>query len=329
MHNEKEQTIQRQLSVVLRPTSLDNFIGSPKVIKEIKTFISDKRIPTAFLISGPTGCGKTTLARCINTALNGEMIEANAADDTGVTSARELGDQASYRPLMGDYKVIILDEAHQLTKAAQSALLKHVEDAPISTIWIFCTTEPSKLLPTLRGRCSSFVLGGLTDEDIWKLLLRSAAFIYGNPQIEFNYLLLGVHLQKWNELKNCLISNNIRAPRSILNCVERFKISGADPLDAVFGSGDSRNAFEIAKAASKPGNWSIISKLLTDITTEEAMTARIICANYFKSALLRGIDTDFYSKAIIELTKNIPAIDVFGLPELSARLYNISKLPKI
>jgi DNA polymerase III gamma/tau subunit len=303
---ESNQT--RNLSVALRPQSLKEFIGGAKVLDQVRSFIREQRIPTAILLSGPTGCGKTTLARIITSEIDGDPVEANAADDTGVDAARSLGEQAQHMSLLNSHKVIILDEAHQLTKQAQSALLKHVEDAPPSTVWIFCTTEPSKLLPTLRGRCVSFALGGLTDDQTPLLVSRGLAYLNKNsgatPATE--------------DFIKLLARENVRSPRAILMATEAFA-RGAEPLAAIFGSAESPNAFEIAKAAAKQ-DWKAICKLLTGATAEEAMTIRIVCANYFKSALLRGADCTFYSKAIVYLTESVPAIDVFGLAELSAKL---------
>lgn len=301
----------RQLAVALRPQTLNEYLGSPQVLNQVRTFLASGRIPTAILLSGPTGCGKTTLARCITKALGGEPEEANAADDTGVDAARNLGEKAAYRPLTGDWKVIILDEAHQLTKQAQNALLKHVEDAAPSTIWIFCTTEPSKLLPTLRGRCLSLALGGLTAEQTALLVYRGLAYLGkstgATPQIE--------------EFIKLLVRENITAPRSILNATDRFA-TGVDPIAAVFGDQASPTAFEIARAAFNQ-DWNKTRELLVNCTTEEAMTIRMVCVNYFKSALLKSNSGHFCSQAIVFLTQSIPFDGPLGLAELSARLWDI------
>lgn len=299
---------ERQLAVALRPKSLDEYIGSAQAVNQVRTFLGNRRIPTAILLSGPTGCGKTTLARCINAALSGEIEEANAADDTGVDAARALGEKASHRPLMGDYKVIVLDEAHQLTKQAQNALLKHVEDAAPSTVWIFCTTEPSKLLPTLRGRCLSLVLGGLTSEQTALLVYRGLAHLNKNTGAN----------ARTEEFIKLLVRENVTAPRSVLNATELFA-TGVDPIAAVFGDQTAPTAFEIAKAATSQ-DWEKVCKLLSEATSEEAMTIRIVCVNYFKSALLRGGDCTFFSKAIVYLTESIPFDGPLGLAELSAKL---------
>lgn len=300
----------RNLAVDLRPRTFEEFIGSEKIVNQIRSQLDSGRVPTAILLSGPTGTGKTTLARCICTRLNGEAVEVNAADDTGVDAARALGDSTNYRPMMGDYKVIILDEAHQLTKQAQSVLLKSVEDAPLSTIWIFCTTEPSKLLPTLRGRCLSFALGGLSLEQTGILVRRGLAHLGKDTK--------GAPVQ---EFIQTLVRENIASPRAILVATELW-VGGMDPLGAVLGSADSPLAFEVARATYRQ-EWDTTRTLLAKATNEEAMTIRIVCCNYYKAALLKEASSIFCSSAILELTKTIPAIDAFGLAELSSRLHII------
>lgn len=300
---------QRNLSVSLRPANFDEFIGNNNIIKTIRTQLDSGRIPTAFLLSGPTGYGKTTLARCIGSRLEAELIETNAADDTGVDAARQLGETAQHRPLLGNYKLIILDEAHQLTKQAQNALLKHVEDAAPSTLWIFCTTEPGKIIQTLRGRCVSYTLAGLTSQETGLLVYRGLAHLGKKDAINVS------------EFINTLVREGITSPRAVLMALERF-VGGMDPLAAIFSSADSPSAFQIAQDVAKR-NWAGIRQSLLTAQTEEALTIRIVVVNYLKSMLLKGSDTAFAARAILELTQTIPAIDTFGLAELSGRLFNI------
>lgn len=307
---EKMASTTRNLSVDLRPATFDQFIGSNKIVQQIRSQLDSGRIPTAILLSGLSGTGKTTLSRCINNRLSGELVEINAADDTGVDAARLLGESSSFLPLLGAYKVIVLDEAHQLTKQAQNALLKHVEDAPASTIWILCTTEPSKIIPTLRGRCISYALQGLTTDQVALLVYRGLSHLNkkGMDGVE--------------DFIKTLVEEGVTAPRSILMATERF-VGGMDPLGAVFGSENTPAAFEIAKAVALQ-NWETVRAALSKVTNEEAMAIRAVTANYLKSMLLKDFGRGFsISSAIMELTKEIPFEGPLALADLSARLYRI------
>ena len=307
-------TTQRNLAVELRPKSFEEFIGSASIINQIRSQLGSGRVPTAILLSGPTGCGKTTLARCINRALRGDLVEANAADDTGVDAARALGEKAQYRPLddATPYKVIVLDEAHRLTNAAQSALLKHVEDAPPSTVWILCTTEPSKVLPTLRGRCLSYALQGLAPDGVALLVYRGLSY-------------LGAKSDKTEEFIKTLVRENITTGRAILMATERFA-GGMDPLGAVFGTSDAPEAITIARATVK-GDWNTVRTTLSKATIEEALAIRMVVANYLKAMLLGSQTPRWIPDAILELS-NITFDNPLGLSELSARLYIICRRTK-
>lgn len=300
---------ERNLAVSMRPQNFNEYLGNDKVIQDIRSRLTANRVPTAFLFSGPKGSGKTTLARCINTAVDGEYVETNAANDTGVDAARSLCESAQHRPLMGSYKVLALDEAHQLTKQAQNALLKSVEDAPPSTLWIFCTTEPSKIIPTLRDRCVSYTLAGLAPDQVALLIHRGLQHLGKKSDA------------KTEEFIKTLVQEGVVSPRSILNALER-QVGGMDFLAAIYSSTDSPGAFAIAQAVAKK-DWLTVRSALSLAQSDEATAIRIVVVNYLKSMLLKDSKAIFASEAIIELTKTVPAIEPLALAELSSRLYNI------
>lgn len=308
--------VERNLAVSMRPSKFNECIGNAAIINQIQTQLASGRVPTAYLFSGPPGIGKTTIARAIANQLNAELHEINAADDTGVDMVRGLGERIQYLPEPGkDMRVVVLDEAHQLTKAAQNALLKLVEDAPASTVWIFCTTEASKIIPTLRGRCISFTLQGLTKDQVSLLVYRGLTHL-GKKGIE-----------NVEAFIQALVDEGVTAPRAILMATERF-IGGMDPLGAIFGTQDAPQAFEIARATFNQ-EWKKVSTGLAQATNDEAMAIRAVVVNYFKSVLLKGGTSTrqaLISKAILELTATIPFDGPLGLAELSARLYNICEL---
>lgn len=170
----------------VRPRIFEEFIGNEATVKAVKSIVEApaELRPHAILFAGDSGCGKTTLARifaravgCNSRSDNGEgpdMVELNAANVRGIDTVREIVNSAAFSPLMGDAKVYILDESHQLTSAAQEAILKVIEDTPLHCYFVFCTTEPESLIKTIRNRCSRFDLIKLRYPDMMKLLAQSS-----------------------------------------------------------------------------------------------------------------------------------------------------------
>ncbi len=161
-----------------RPGKFADVIGQDHVTEPLKRALASDRTHHAYLFSGPRGCGKTSSARilarslncangptaepcescpsCVDLAPNGngslDVIELDAASNRGIDQARELREQAMYAPAGSRFRIYIIDEAHQLTTEAANALLKLVEEPPAHLRFIFATTEPEKLLSTIRSR---------------------------------------------------------------------------------------------------------------------------------------------------------------------------------
>lgn len=161
-----------------RPGTLAEVIGQGHVVEPLTRALAAGRTHHAYLLSGPRGCGKTSTARilarslncvdgptaqpcgecrsCVELAPNGpgsmDVVELDAATHRGIDDARELREKAVYAPASSRFKVYIIDEAHQLTNEAANALLKLVEEPPPHLRFIFATTEPDKIIPTIRSR---------------------------------------------------------------------------------------------------------------------------------------------------------------------------------
>lgn len=160
-----------------RPKDLDEIVGNEDTVTQLESLLERKDgIPHAFLFSGPSGCGKTTLARIMAEKLGchpGDFIELDAADMRGIDTVREIRKQMKLYPLSGPCRVWLLDECHQLTRDAQEALLKGLEDAPDHVYFLMATTEPNKLIKTVMNRCSHFTVEALNWKVIKKDLLSS------------------------------------------------------------------------------------------------------------------------------------------------------------
>jgi hypothetical protein len=178
--NESGQT----LNLTLRPRHFTEVLGLDAEVAAIQRLIEGGTVPRAFLLAGPFGCGKTTLAHLIGHAVQGAealpedlmwIREINAASITGIDAMRELIDSSRLAPFNARYNVIILDEAHKLSKAAQEALLKELESESSPTIWIICTTDKEKLAEGIRaGRCLTLTVRGLESAGVQALVERAA-----------------------------------------------------------------------------------------------------------------------------------------------------------
>ena len=161
-----------------RPDTFDGVIGQDQVVVPLSRALDEGKLTHAYLFSGPRGCGKTSsariLARCINCekgptshpcgecescrdlSANGagsiDVVEIDAASHNGVDDARELRERAGFAPARDRYKIFILDEAHMVTQQGFNALLKIVEEPPEHVMFIFATTEPEKVIGTIRSR---------------------------------------------------------------------------------------------------------------------------------------------------------------------------------
>ena len=181
-----------------RPQTFAEVVGQEPVVRTLTNAIESGRVRQAYLFAGPRGTGKTSLARILAKGLNCEhgptaepdntchscvsisagtsldVIEMDAASQRGIDDIREIRERVVLQPVEGQYKVYILDEAHQLTDAAWNALLKLIEEPPPHLLFVFCTTELAKVLPTVRSRCQTFVLQRPRLPDLIKLLRRVA-----------------------------------------------------------------------------------------------------------------------------------------------------------
>jgi DNA polymerase III subunit gamma/tau len=163
-----------------RPRSFDDVVSQEHVINTLRNAIQSQRISHAYLFCGPRGVGKTTMARVVARMINGvsmdidgeelgrtlDIIEIDAASNSGVDDVRHLRDGVRVPPQNGTYKVYIIDEVHMLSKAAFNALLKTLEEPPEYIKFIFATTEPHKVLPTVLSRCQRFDFRRITVSEI-------------------------------------------------------------------------------------------------------------------------------------------------------------------
>ncbi len=177
-----------------RPAKFSQVVGQEYIIKTLVNAIRNKKIAHAYLFAGPRGTGKTTVAKLFAKAINCEnfngescdncpsckaylegnhpdIIELDAASNNGVDDVREIIEQVPYAPLLGRYKVYIIDEVHMLSTSAFNALLKTLEEPPAHVIFILATTDPQKVIPTVLSRCQRYNFSKISLFEIKKRLL--------------------------------------------------------------------------------------------------------------------------------------------------------------
>ncbi len=169
-----------------RPQNLDELIGQEALVRTLRNALKTGRLAHAFLLTGIRGVGKTTTARIIARTLNNipagqpvdqniDVIEMDAASNTGVDNVREIIEAAKYKPLSSPYKIYIIDEVHMLSKGAFNALLKTLEEPPGHVKFIFATTEIRKIPVTILSRCQRFDLRRVETDVLSEHLKKIAA----------------------------------------------------------------------------------------------------------------------------------------------------------
>jgi DNA polymerase III subunit gamma/tau len=189
-----------------RPQNFKEVIGQEHIVQTLSNSIEGNKISHAYLFCGPRGSGKTTIARIFAKSVNCEkptasgpcdkcascleivanrsmdLIEIDAASHTGVDDVRELIDGIKFAPVKSKYKVFIIDECHQLSKAASNALLKTLEEPPAHAIFLLATTEANKMLATIVSRCQRFDFKRLQISEI----IEKLEFISKKENIKFD-----------------------------------------------------------------------------------------------------------------------------------------------
>ena len=336
-----------------RPSSFSQLVGQEHVATTIRQSIRQGRVSHSYLFCGPRGSGKTTTARIVAKAVNClapregdpcdacaicqsvnqgqflDIIELDAASNRGIDEIRDIRDKVNFAPVQGSRKVYIIDEAHMLTDAASNAFLKTLEEPPGHVIFVLCTTEAQRILPTIISRCQRFDFRRISSELIYGRLAHIA-------ESE------GVAVEP--EALRLVARHSAGSLRDAENLLEQLAVSVGDgvtlkQVEELMGVGGGEHAMELVNyllMGNTSGSLSAVNQAAwdgTDLRQLHRQTSELLRAvMHLQWGAENGVDLpDQVVAQLKELVGNLPpwrvvkALKVWGL--VNMRLDAPSTLP--
>jgi replication-associated recombination protein RarA len=310
------------LSRSLRPRSFDKMFGQAQIVNSIRKQVASGRVPQCWMFTGESGSGKTTIASILALAVQcthgkkfgafckkcqhnaplhrANIIEIDGAKYRTTKDIESLVETASYSPVPPSLKrVIILDEAHRVSKEAQSILLKPTEKPPKSTIWIICTTEAYAVLKTVRRRFTTFPLQPL------KHRLAEEFLDWAAKKADIKRPL--------DDLKEYINKAGVTSPSIMLDILERYA-TGVDPDKAAAATPQGVDTMRICKGILS-GEWGHCRPEIDKSTPDDVRLIRGALLGFFKTELLKHTPGT-RRKLLVEAIESIGNIS-YGIDEAS------------
>lgn len=259
----------------IRPTELIGMYGQDAAVKEMTAMIAQRKVPHSILFTGPSGTGKTTAARILRVKLgcgDRDFIELDAASNRGIDDIREIRSSVPLAPMMGKTRVWLIDEAHKLTNEAQNALLKTLEDTPSHAYFFLATTDPAKLLPTIRTRCRVIAMKALADKDIHRLICDT---------------IKAKKASMTQKVMDKIVETSLGSARRALVTLEACLTLGdeSSQMECASGEREQKKGIEVALhlvGYKGPPKWEKVAALLKEIEDDPEAIRRIVmsvCSN--------------------------------------------------
>lgn len=286
-------------NITYRPKSLRTFFGNSTVVRSLEAILEQDKVPHAYLFYGQSGVGKTTLARILAKELGvrkENIVELNVANTRGIDTVREVINTCSFSTILGGNKAYIFDEAHMLTNEAMNALLKIIEDCPEHVFFMFCSTNPEKIISTIRSRCVAYELKPLNYEESRALL---------------EYIIKKEELEVADEVISLILKYSAGIPRKLALNLYTCKDLNAEDTRAFLESevsGATSEVIDVCRMLFRRPNqqlkWSELMKKVDAIVKEDnAESVRRMMFSYFSTILAKAQTKNdvMYFTALLEV----------------------------
>lgn len=271
-----------ELYKAYRPLKFDEIVGQEMAVAKVEGFVKKKPAsrPRAYLFAGPRGTGKTTLARIFVNQLGiapEDFAEVDSAQFRGVDTVRDIRRNMQLAPRAGSAMAWLLDEVHQMTPVAQDAMLKALEDGPDHVYFLLATTEPNKLISTVRSRCHLIETHELAEDELRELVLEIAE---------------AEKVSLPDKVAKQIAVDALGSARDALVILEDIiALPPAKMLAAAKRSAEKQNeAIELCRLMQRKASWTKVSKLLQGLQHEDPEGMRRLMLKYATSVLLKSDD---------------------------------------
>lgn len=268
-----------------RPQSFKEMLGNRVELESLEIALNKKDRPHVYLFVGPAGCGKTTAARISAQMVGAQemsIFEINSSNNRGIDTARSIIDKMEYAPIDGDAVVFIMDEMHRAMVDHMNAMLKPLEDTPEHVFFFLCTTDPQKLIPALKSRCSIFQFPALEMKFILRILKKVS-------RAE------GIGIS--DELLEEIVDRSEGSPRRALVLLE--KVAGLEDEEKMrslivneMDEEEMEDVIQLCRALMKGNDWKEVAERIKASKELDMEKTRRAVLGYMNAVLLSGKRSD-------------------------------------